>query len=117
MAIGIVAALKEAGLAGKVKTVGTDGIPDAFDAIADGTMAATEFMDSRYQSQLGMTMALAAKAGKLDIASIPPEHRSFLISGTHVTAENVKTFVEETLNKMPEYDLSDFWSAWVGPAT
>ena len=117
MAVGIVAALKEAGLAGKVKTVGTDGIPDAFDAIAAGYMASTEFMDSRYQAQLGLTMALAAKDGKLDVASIPPERRSFLISGTHVTGENVKTFVEETLNKMPEYDLSDFWSAWVGPAT
>ena len=117
MAVGIVAALKEAGLAGKVKTVGTDGIPDAFDAIEAGTMAATEFMDSRYQAQLGLTMALAAKDGKLDVAAIPPEHRSFLISGTHVTAENVKTFVAETLNKMPEYDLSDFWVAWVGPAT
>ena len=116
MAIGIVAALKEAGLAGKVKTIGTDGIPDAFDAIAAGTMASTEFMDSRYQAQLGLTMALAAKAGKLDVASIPPEHRSFLISGTHVTGENVKAFVAETLNKMPEYDLSDFWAAWVGPA-
>jgi ribose transport system substrate-binding protein len=117
MAVGIVAALKEAGLAGKVKTVGTDGIPDAFDAIAEGTMASTEFMDSRYQAQLGLTMALAAKDGKLDVAAIPPEHRSFLISGTHVTGENVKTFVAETLNKMPEYDLSDFWSAWVGPSS
>jgi len=25
----------------------------------------------------------------------------------------VKTFVAETLKKMPEYDLSDFWSKWV----
>lgn len=113
MAIGIVAALKEAGLAKKVKTVGTDGIPDAFDALAEGTMASTEFMDSRYQAQLGLTMALAAKEGKLDPTKTPPEHRSFLISGTHVTGENVKAFVEETLNKMPEYDLSDFYAKWV----
>ena len=116
MAVGIVAALKEAGLAGKVKTVGTDGIPDAFDAIADGTMAATEFMDSRYQAQLGLSMALAAKNGELDVSALAPEQRSFLIAGTHVTQENVKQFVEETLNKMPEYDLSDFWSKRVGPA-
>ncbi len=116
MAIGIVAALKEAGLAGKLMTVGTDGIPDAFDAIADGTMAATEFMDSRYQAQLGLSMALAAKNGKLDVAKLAPEQRAFLIAGTHVTQENVKSFVEETLSKMPEYDLSDFWGQRVGPA-
>ena len=117
MAVGIVAALKEAGLAGKVKTVGTDGIPDAFDAIADGTMAATEFMDSRYQSQLGLSMALAAKNGELDVGALAPEQRSFLISGTHVTQENVKAFVEEILNKMPDYDLSDFWAKRVGAAS
>ena len=113
MAMGAVAALKEAGLGGKVKTVGTDGIPDAFDAIAEGYQASTEFMDSRYQSQLGLTMALAAKAGKLDPSKTPAEHRSFLISGTHVTGENVETFVNEVLNKMPEFDLSDYYSEWV----
>ncbi|MDR3497156.1 MAG: sugar ABC transporter substrate-binding protein [Ancalomicrobiaceae bacterium] len=113
MAIGIVAALKEAGLAGKVLTCGTDGIPDAFDAIEAGSQASTEFMDSRYQAQLGLTMALAAKDGKLDVKAISPEHRAFLIAGTHVTRDNVKTFVAETVKVMPTYDLKDFYSKWV----
>lgn len=113
MAVGAIAALKEAGIAGKVKAVGTDGIPDAFDAIADGTQASTEFMDSRYQAQLGLTMALAAKNGALDPSATPAEHRSFLISGTAVNAENVDTFVSEVFNKMPEYDLSDYYAQWV----
>jgi ribose transport system substrate-binding protein len=114
MAIGIVAALKEVGLAGKVLTCGTDGIPDAFDNIEAGYQASTEFMDSRYQSQLGLTMALAAKQGKLDVKAIPPEHRAFLIAGVHVTRDNVKKFVEETIKVMPTYDLTDFWGKWVG---
>jgi ribose transport system substrate-binding protein len=113
MAIGAIAALKEAGLAGKVKVVGTDGIPDAFDAIAEGTQASTEFMDSRYQAQLGLTMALAAKNGTLDPSATSAEHRAFLISGTQVNAANVETFVAEVLNKMPEFDLSDYYSQWV----
>jgi len=113
MAVGAIAALNEAGLAGDIKVVGTDGIPDAFDAIAEGTMASTEFMDSRYQSQLGLTMALAAKNGELDPTATPPAQRAFLISGTPVNQENVETFVAEVLNSMPEYDLTDFYSQWV----
>ena len=113
MAIGIVAALKEAGLAGKVLTCGTDGIPDAFDAIEAGNQASTEFMDSRYQAELGLSMALAAKQGKLDVKAIPDEHRAFLIAGIHVTRDNVKQFVEQTIKTMPTYDLKDFWSKWV----
>lgn len=116
MAVGAVAALKEAGKAGDVKVVGTDGIPDAFDAIIDGTMASTEFMDSRYQAQLGLTMALAAKSGELDTSATSPEHRAFMISGTQVNADNVETFVAEVLNTMPEYDLTDFYAQWVSAA-
>lgn len=41
MALGVIAALKSAGLAGKVKVVGNDGIADAVTAIKDGTLYAT----------------------------------------------------------------------------
>ncbi|MBU2867618.1 sugar ABC transporter substrate-binding protein [Pacificibacter marinus] len=86
MAIGAIAALKETGNAGAVKVSGTDGIPDAFDAIIDGTLSSTEFMDSWYQSQLGLTMALAEKNGDLDPSTTPAEHCAFMISGTQVNA-------------------------------
>jgi hypothetical protein len=58
-------------------------------------------------------MALAAKQGKLDVKAIPDEHRAFLIAGIHVTRDNVKQFVEQTIKVMPTYDLKDFWSKWV----
>ncbi|MBU2937176.1 MULTISPECIES: sugar ABC transporter substrate-binding protein [Pacificibacter] len=116
MAIGAIAALKETSDAGAVKVSGTDGIPDAFDAIIDGTLSSTEFMDSRYQSQLGLTMALAAKNGDLDPSTTPAEHRAFMISGTQVNADNVETFVEEVFNTMPEYDLTDYYAQWVSAA-
>ena len=41
MALGVLAALKAAGLSGKVKVVGNDGIADAVTAIKDGTLYAT----------------------------------------------------------------------------
>lgn len=113
MALGAVAALKEAGLAGKVLVTGTDGIPDAFDAIKAGTMASTEFQDARYQAQLGLSMALAAKQGKLDVKGLPSKHRAFLIPGVQVNKDNVVKFVDETINTMPKYDLSDYFAKWV----
>jgi ribose transport system substrate-binding protein len=116
MAIGAVAALKEAGLAGKILVCGTDGIPEAFDAIKAGTMCSTEFQDSRYQAQLGLSMALAAKNGKLDVKSLPAKYRSWLIPGVHVTRDNVVKFVAETIDKMPTYDLTDFFAKWSGEA-
>ncbi len=99
MAMGSIQALKEAGLAGKVLVSGTDGIPDAFDAIKAGYMCSTEFQDSRYQAQLGLSMALAAKAGDLDVASLPSKHRSWVIPGTRVTQDNIDQFMRDFIDK------------------
>jgi len=116
MGMGAIQALKEAGLAGKVLVTGTDGNPEAFDAIKAGYMTSTEFQDSRYQAQLGLSMCLAAKDGELDVASLPTKHRSWLIPGVKVNRENVDEFVREYIDKMPEYDLSDFFASWRGEA-
>ena len=116
MGMGAIQALKEAGLAGKVLVTGTDGNPEAFDAIKDGYMTSTEFQDSRFQAQLGLSMCLAAKNGELDVASLPTKYRSWLIPGVKVNRENVDEFVREYIEKMPEYDLSDFFATWAGEA-
>ena len=116
MGMGAIQALKEAGLAGKVLVTGTDGNPEAFDAIKAGYMTSTEFQDSRFQAQLGLTMCLAAKNGELDVASLPTKYRSWLIPGVKVNRENVDEFVSEYIEKMPEYDLSDFFATWAGEA-
>jgi len=116
MGMGAIQALKEAGLAGKVLVTGTDGNPEAFDAIKQGYMVSTEFQDSRYQAQLGLSMCLAAKNGELDVESLPTKYRSWLIPGVKVNRENVDEFVEEYIEKMPEYDVSDFFANWAGEA-
>ncbi|MGA2765157.1 MAG: sugar ABC transporter substrate-binding protein [Spirochaetia bacterium] len=116
MGMGAIQALKEAGLAGKVLTTGTDGNPEAFDAIKAGYMTSTEFQDSRYQAQLGLSMALAAKQGKLDVSKLPAKYRSWLIPGVQVNRANVTKFVDEVVKKMPTYDLSDFFAKWAGVA-
>jgi len=116
MAMGAIQALKEAGLAGKVLVTGTDGVPEAFDAMKAGYMVSTQFQDSRYQAMFGLSMALAAKQGKLDVAKLPRKYRSWMIPGVNVNRENVDQFVAEYIDKMPEYDLSDFFANWAGEA-
>jgi ribose transport system substrate-binding protein len=116
MAMGAIQALKEAGLAGKVLVTGTDGNPEAFDAIKAGYMISTQFQDSRYQAQFGLSMALAAKEGKLNVAKLDKKYRSWMIPGVNVNRDNVDEFVREYIDQMPEYDLSDFFANWAGEA-
>ena len=115
MALGAVQALKEAGIAGKVMVCGTDGIPEIFDAIEEGYVCSTVFQDSKYQSQLGLSMALAAKNGELDVASLPHEKRAFRIPGIEVDKSNATQVFNDYIKNTPSYDISDFWSMSVGP--
>jgi ribose transport system substrate-binding protein len=112
MAMGAIQALKDVGLAGKVKVVGCDGIPEMFDAIKGGLAAATVFNDGKYQAQLCLAMALAAKQGKLDVASLPHKYRQFEIPAVDVSASNVSQVVHDYIDNTPTYDLSNFFSRW-----
>jgi len=112
MAMGAIQALKEAGLAGKVLVSGCDGIPEMFDAIKSGLAAATILNDGKYQAELGLAMALAAKEGKLDVASLPQKYRQFEIPAVNVNRENVNQVVHDYLENTPTYDLTDFFAKW-----
>ncbi len=112
MAMGAIQALKEVGLAGKVKVVGCDGIPEMFDAIKGGLAAATVFNDGKYQAQLGLAMALAAKQGKLDVASLPHKYRMFEIPAVNVSSDNVNQVVHDYIDNTPTYDLTNFFARW-----
>ena len=90
MGMGAIQALKEAGLAGKVLVTGADGVPEMFDAIKGGLAAATILNDGKYQFQLGLAMALAAKQGKLDVKSMPQKYRQFEIPAVNVNRDNVE---------------------------
>jgi len=116
MAMGAIQALREAGLAGKVLVSGTDGNPEAFEAIKAGYMVSTEFQDSRYQSMFGLSMVLAAKRGELNVQELPRKYRSWMIPGVRVNRENVDAFVRDYIEQMPTYDLSNFFASWVGEA-
>jgi ribose transport system substrate-binding protein len=114
MAMGAIQALKEAGLAGKVKVTGTDGIPEMFDAIKAGTAVATVMNPGAYQAQLGLAMSLAAKEGKLDVKTLAKKYRQFEIPAVNVDSTNVDKIVEDYVKNTPSYDLTpaNFFEKW-----
>ncbi|HYY31607.1 MAG TPA: sugar ABC transporter substrate-binding protein [Chthoniobacterales bacterium] len=112
MGMGAIQALKEAGLAGKVLVTGCDGIPEMFDAIKSGLAAATILNDGKYQAELGLAMALAAKQGKLDVKSLPHKYRQFEIPAVNVDRQNVAQVEQEYIKSTPKYDLSNFFARW-----
>jgi ribose transport system substrate-binding protein len=112
MAMGAIQALTEAGLAKKVLVTGTDGIPEMFDAIKNGTAAATVMNDAKYQAGLGLAMALSAKEGKLNVADQPHKNRQFEIPAVNVNRDNVEQIVHDYIDNTPKYDFSDFYARW-----
>ncbi len=112
MAMGALQALKEKGLAGKVKVVGCDGIPEVFAAIKEGLAAATVFNDGKYQSQLCLAMSLAAKRGELDVSKMPRKHRQFEVPAVNVNQANVDQVIHDYIENTPVYDLTDLFARW-----
>jgi ribose transport system substrate-binding protein len=112
MAMGAIQALKEAGLAGKVKVTGCGGEPEMLDAITEGLAAATVLNDLRYQAELSLAMALAAKQGRLNAAFLPHKDRMFEISGVNVDASNAGLVLRDNAGGTPWYDLTDFFARW-----
>ena len=102
MALGALQALEAAGLAGKVAVVGIDAVPEAVQAIADGTMTATVSSDGPWQGGIGLAMGYCALTGELDTSELSEEQRAFYAEQTLITAENA----EENLE--PSVDLADF---------
>lgn len=100
MALGAVQALEAAGAEG-VAVAGIDAVPEALDAIAEGTMTATVSSDGPWQGAVGLAMGYCAAIGELDVADIPSEDRAFFAEQFLITADNVEEFVE------PELDLEE----------
>lgn len=113
MALGALEALRDAGLAGKVKVVGCDGVDEMFDAIKKGEAAATVYNDAKYQAGIGLSIALAAKNGKIDVASLPKKNRQFFAGAVNVNAANVDEILATYVNGTPKYDYSDYFGGFV----
>jgi ribose transport system substrate-binding protein len=113
MAMGALEALRAKGLAGKVKVVGVDGIKEMIEAIDKGEAAATFYPDPFWQGGMGLSIALAAKDGKIDMKTLPKEKRQWYASSILVNSENVKEFIKNNITGTPAYDWNDYFGRWI----
>ena len=113
MAMGALEALRAAGLAGKVKVCGVDGIDEMIRAIANGEAAATCFADPKWQGGISLSMALAAKEGRINVSSLPKEKRQFYAKMININADNVDEIIRTYLEGTPEFDYTDYWGRWL----
>jgi ribose transport system substrate-binding protein len=112
MALGALEALRANGLAGKVMVTGVDGIPEMLAAVEKGEAAATVLNDSFWQGGIGLSLAYAAKTGKIDLKNTPKDKRQYFAKAIEVDQSNVK----EILNRgTPKYDWSDYYANYVRP--
>jgi len=113
MAMGAIEALRAAGLAGKVKVVGVDGIEEMLRAIAKGEAAATCLPDPKWQGGIGLSIALAAKEGRINVSSLPKEKRQFYATMVNINADNIDKIIKTYLEGTPEFDWTDYWGRWL----
>lgn len=110
MALGALEALRANGLAGKVMVTGVDGIPEMLAAVEKGEAAATVLNDSFWQGGIGLSLAYAAKTGKIDLKNTPKEKRQYFAKAIEVDQSNVK----DILNRgTPKYDWNDYYANYV----
>jgi ribose transport system substrate-binding protein len=112
MALGVLASLKEKGLAGKVFITGSDGSLDVFKRIKDGEILSTMFVDPQRQGAVAMAFAYGAAVGDIDALKLTHAQRDFNLKEILVTKENVDQYIAQKTNP-PKYtyqDLAkDFW--------
>ncbi|MDR3210968.1 MAG: sugar ABC transporter substrate-binding protein [Planctomycetota bacterium] len=113
MGLGALEALRERGLAGKVKVTGTDGTDELIDAIVKGEAAATVYNDSKFQAGISLAQTLAAKNGKLVVADIPKEKRQFFCSAVNVSQANVQDIITNYIKGSTVYDYEDLFGSFV----
>lgn len=102
MALGALKALDAAGLAGEVKVVGIDAVPEAVQAIADGTITATVSSDGPWQGGIGLALGYCALTGEINVDELSHENRAFFAKQTLITQENSGKYLTPTV------DLADF---------
>src|SRR3989338_3426729 len=87
MALGAVAALREAGLAGKVFVTGTDGSSDVVKLIETGEMLSTMSGLNEYQGAIAAALAYGVRVGDIKLADLSEAQRDFFVQQILITKE------------------------------
>lgn len=93
MALGALAALREAGLAGKVFVTGTDGSSDVVKLIESGEILSTMSGLNEYQGAIAAALAYGARTGDVKLAELTEAQRDFFVQQILITKENATEFL------------------------
>lgn len=115
MALGALQALEAAGMTG-VAVVGIDAVPEAVQAVADGTMTATVSVDGPWQGGIGLAMGYCALTGELDVAALSDEDRAFFAKQTLIDAENAEANLTPTAN-LDDFACDNLFDRVTGPVS
>lgn len=117
MALGAVAALREAGLAGKVFVTGTDGSSDVVKLIETGEMLSTMSGLNEYQGAIAAALVYGVRVGDLKVADLTEAQRDFFVAQILITKENATEFLARKPDPAAytyEAIKADFWAKSVG---
>lgn len=89
MGLGALEALRAAGLAGKVQTIGLDGSEGTFTAVKNGEMAGVGVHNGLLEGATMMGVAWAAATGDQPVADLTKEQRDYYLATDTVTKDNV----------------------------
>ncbi|MGJ4859703.1 sugar ABC transporter substrate-binding protein [Labrys sp. La1] len=93
MALGVVAALREKGLAGKIPVTGSDGSSDALRLIQAGEMLSSMRVNSRMHGAVAAALAYAAAVGDVKLGELSQDRRDFYLEQTLATKANVEAIL------------------------
>jgi ribose transport system substrate-binding protein len=117
MALGAVAALREAGLAGKVPVTGTDGSSDVVKLIETGEMLSTMSGLNEYQGAIAAALSYGARTGGIKLADLKEAQRDFFVQQILITKENATEFLArkpDPADYTYEAIKADFWAKSAG---
>src|SRR5690606_40559686 len=100
-------------IVGKVKVSGVDANPEMIDAIRRGEAVATVATDAMWQGGIGLSLAVQAARGEIDVASLPENKREWVADSILITQDNIEWYVENYVEGTPEYDWSDPYARWL----
>jgi ribose transport system substrate-binding protein len=98
-----------------VLVVGCDGVDEMIAAVKAGEAAATVINPAFWQGGMGLSLALAAKEGRIDVKKIPAEKRAFFAKAVEVTQDNIDEIIKVYVKGTPKYDWNDFYGSFVAP--
>ena len=117
MALGAVAALREAGLAGKVFVTGSDGTTDLVKLIETGEALSTMSGLNEYQGAIAAAMAYGVRVGDIQLADLSEAQRDFNVQQVLITKENAAEFLARRPDPAEftyEAIKADFWAKSAG---